>query len=229
MPRDYKNSLTRAGRNGGSGKTVLTGVVIGLLLGIVAALAIALFLNRSPSPFMNRMEQPALKKPAEATLKPFESQPPPAFRGSAKADAKPRFDFYEILPADKEPARPGGNNVAREKSPVAEPPGAATDKGPVAIAAPTPGGAAKVTSGVAWYLQAGAFRKAAEADNLKARLALMGLQASVSPAQIANVGTMHRVRVGPYQSADELKVVKSQLAKNGIVASVVKMSAAKKP
>ncbi|MBA2689896.1 MAG: SPOR domain-containing protein [Burkholderiales bacterium] len=206
-------------KSGSSGKSIVTGIVIGLLLGIVVALGIALFLNRSPSPFANRVQPPEAKKPVESkradAIKPLESGKPPVQAGD-----RPRFDFYDILPGDKDPSRRPAEKAAPETASLPAKVPAIAKNEPANKAAQTTRPSGKDV----YYLQAGAFRSAAEADNLKARLALMGLQASVLPADIPNVGVMHRVRVGPYHSAGEAAPAKSQLAKNGIQANVVKLA-----
>lgn len=215
MTRDYKKFPQPSSKAGSSGKTIITGIVIGLLLGIVVALGIALFLNRSPSPFANRVQQPESKRPVEAKrpepVKPLESGQAPSQVGD-----KPRFDFYDILPGDKDPARRLPEKASRE---IPTLPAKAQE-------IPKPQETAQPGKDV-YYLQAGAFRSPADADNLKARLALMGLTASVLPADVPNMGLMHRVRLGPYYSADEAAPVKNQLAKNGIQANVVKLAAVK--
>ncbi|MES2353718.1 MAG: SPOR domain-containing protein [Pseudomonadota bacterium] len=213
MTRDYKNSPKRSARGGGSGKNVFTGILIGLLMGIATALAIALFLNHSPSPFKNSAQQPepkkigTIKKPE--TVKPLESANAPT---PPAAPEKPRFDFYEILPGEKDHSK-----RTVEKAPAKETPAPAKT--------PTPPAATPASNNLSYYLQAGAFRSSSDADNLKARLALMGLEANVAPAEVANVGTMYRVRLGPYKSSDEVNSRKTHLAQNGIQASVVKLSA----
>ncbi|MCX7171328.1 MAG: SPOR domain-containing protein, partial [Proteobacteria bacterium] len=63
---------------------------------------------------------------------------------------------------------------------------------------------------------------AADADNLKAKLALIGLEASVQEVNVPDKGLMHRVRVGPFAKTDEMNRVRTQLAQNGIQATVVK-------
>lgn len=231
MTRDYKNLPRSSARSGHSGKTIVTGIVIGLLLGIVIALGIALFLNRSPSPFVNKGLQREANKPGDRTpvetkrvdtAKPLQSEAPP----QAKAEP-PRFDFYDILPGNKDPAeKPSAPDA---KPALALKPAAAPKRQESAKT----GGLAKAEDGAMlkgrdnYYLQAGSFRGAADADNLKARLALMGMEASVSAAELPNIGTMHRVRVGPFHSTQEITPLRSQLAKNGIQASVVKLSAGK--
>ena len=62
----------------------------------------------------------------------------------------------------------------------------------------------------------------AEQFYLKARLALMGVEASVQEIAVADKGKMMRVRVGPFARLDEMNKVRNQLAANGIQATVVK-------
>ena len=73
-----------------------------------------------------------------------------------------------------------------------------------------------------FFLQVGAFQKAADADNLKAKLALTGLYAGVQEVSIPDKGTMHRVRVGPFRDPDEMNRARSLRAQNGVQASVIK-------
>ena len=74
-----------------------------------------------------------------------------------------------------------------------------------------------------FYLQAGAFEDPSEADNLKARLALMGVEASVQKVDVPEKGTMHRVRVGPYMGQDAMSKAREQLTASGIGTAVVKI------
>jgi len=118
---------------------------------------------------------------------------------AAAASDKPRFDFYKILPGQEEPV---------------------TDRD-LRAAAKTPdkAGAAKDV----YFVQAGAFQNPADADNLKARLALIGLVSSVEPASLPDRGTWYRVRLGPYSQLEEINRVRSTLAQNGVEASLVRL------
>jgi cell division protein FtsN len=79
-----------------------------------------------------------------------------------------------------------------------------------------------------FYLQAGAFQKADDADNQKARLSMLGLDVTVQEATVADKGKMFRVRVGPFAKPEEMNRVRNQLAQNGIQATVVKIKQAPK-
>ena len=67
-----------------------------------------------------------------------------------------------------------------------------------------------------YYLQAGAFQKSSDADNLKARLALAGLEAQIQTATLPDNSIWHRVRLGPYSNAQELDKARSTLKDNKI-------------
>ena len=75
-----------------------------------------------------------------------------------------------------------------------------------------------------FYLQVGAFQKPADADNLKAKLALTGLEAGVQEVSIPEKGTMHRVRVGPFRDPDEMNKARALLSQNGVQGTVIKLT-----
>ncbi|WP_341648385.1 SPOR domain-containing protein [Thauera humireducens] len=70
------------------------------------------------------------------------------------------------------------------------------------------------------YLQVGAFENPGEADNLKARLALAGIEASAQRAQLADGRVVHRVRIGPFSSPEDMNPTRARLAAAGFNASV---------
>lgn len=78
-------------------------------------------------------------------------------------------------------------------------------------------------SGETFYLQTGSFQNASEADSLKARLALLGLEATVQQRTLPEKGVWHRVRVGPYSDMDELNRVRGILQQNDIETALVKV------
>lgn len=196
---------TAAGRRSSHGGTLI-GLFIGLVFGVIFALGIAWYINRTPIPFMSGktgkgpVETPAqAERPAKPVPTPGQPAALPGKPGDKPLE-KPRFDFYKILPeGDKASTKPGDGTpaIAPADSDMAAP-----DK---------------------LYLQLGAFQNPADADNLKAKAALMGLETSVQKVETPDKGTLHRVRVGPYLAPDEMESVRSQLAQNGISATLVKV------
>jgi cell division protein FtsN len=73
-----------------------------------------------------------------------------------------------------------------------------------------------------YYLQAGAFQNADDADNLKAQLALLGVEAAIQTSEIPDKGVFHRVRIGPFLAMDEVNRTRSLLAQNNIPATLVR-------
>lgn len=194
MARDFK---TRLPEKKGSG--LLLGLFIGFLLGLGVAAGIAVYVFKTPMPFANKTTAPAKAgdKPAPGGL----TESGKAAKGE---DGKPRFDFYRILPGQEEPV---------------------TDKQlKDAAKQPTPGvpGAAEASKDI-YFIQAGAFQNPADADNRKAQLALLGLEASVEPTTVPEKGTWYRVRLGPFSQLEEINRVRSQLAQNGIDGSLVRV------
>lgn len=225
MPKDYKDAPASR-PSGGVTHPLLLGMIIGLLLGIIIALAVALWLNRLSNPFVDKA------KPVEPLPKISSPQPPPppeaakaveqAAKGkvpektAAKPD-RPRFEFYQILPGDKE---------VTDKEVKAAKPAAPRE-------APKPGSSPampKPHSGETYWLQAGAFASETDADNLKAKIALTGLEAKVRPVSVPDKGTLYRVRLGPYQSLDDANRMKIVLSQNGVGAAIIRATdeAAKK-
>jgi len=177
-----------------SGGGFLLGVFVGLILGLGVAVGVAFYLNKTPLPFVTKTKPAAAKDGAQ----------PPGVAGlpqtAAKSPEKPRFDFYKILPGSEEPVsekdlREAGRSAKSQ-------PEAAKD---------------------VYYIQAGSFQSPADADNQKARLAILGFESTVEPMNLSDKGTWYRVRLGPYQRIDELNRVRQALAQNGIDASLVKM------
>jgi cell division protein FtsN len=194
----------------GSGGGFLVGMFVGLLIGLAIALGIALYLNKTPIPFMSGAKPPAqvsqdAGKPPLAGL-PQGGQKPAAPAPAAKAPEKPRFDFYKILAGGEEPL---SDRELRERLRAAQSP----KPDPIAAAAPPD----------VYFIQAGAFQNPADADNQKARLAMLGFESNVEPTNLPDKGLFYRVRLGPYTKVDELNRVRQALAQNGIDANLVKL------
>jgi len=75
-----------------------------------------------------------------------------------------------------------------------------------------------------YFLQAGAFQNADDADNLKAQLALLGVEAKIQTSVVAEKGVMHRVRIGPFKAMDAVNNTRALLIQNNIDADLVKES-----
>lgn len=199
----------RAQRKKSGGGTIL-GIFIGLMVGVLIAFGVVWYLNKAPLPFLNKYEgAPKVEKdkappPAAAGAAAPAPAPLPGKPGDKPADRQ-RFEFYGLLEGKQAPAA-----GAPAPAPAAAPP--AVTEAPAAAPAPTE----------IFFLQVGAFQKAADADNLKAKLALTGLETSVQEVSIPDKGTMHRVRVGPFRTPEEMNRARGLLSQNGVQGTVIK-------
>jgi cell division protein FtsN len=180
----------------------LAGMGVGVLIGLLISLSIAFYLNRTPIPFMTAKPKHAEKNGDKAKPPPIAGLPqgggsPPAATATPE---KPKFDFYRILPGSEEPVT---EREIRERLRAK-------------------GGQQEAAKDV-YFIQAGSFQNPADADNQKARLAILGFESSVEPANLPDKGTWYRVRMGPYAKLDEINKVRQALAQNGIDASLIKV------
>jgi cell division protein FtsN len=81
--------------------------------------------------------------------------------------------------------------------------------------------AAQPADGGSYLLQVGSFRENSDAEQMKARLALLGITARIQTVTI-NDATWHRVRVGPVSGIGQADEMRSQLSDNGIDSLVMK-------
>src|SRR5262249_25815131 len=79
----------------------------------------------------------------------------------------------------------------------------------------------KPHSGETYWLQAGAFTDEKDAENLKAKIAFTGLEATVRPGT-TDKGTLYRVRLGPYQSLDDANRIRAALSKKGVGVAIIR-------
>jgi cell division protein FtsN len=123
---------------------------------------------------------------------------------------KPNFEFYTILP-EMEVVIPDEEIVAPE-------PPSSQRKPRV----PEQRQASREAKG-SYILQMGSFRKYQDADRLKARLALMGIETEIQKVSINNRDTYHRVRSGPYHTQSQLNSARGLAKKSGIPSLVIKL------
>lgn len=194
---------------------MILGLFIGLVVGVGIAFGIVWYLNKTPLPFQDKAPRHERKDETNGQARSGQApQPLPGKPGDTVTE-KPRFEFYKILPGDQQATPQGAPPTQAPAQP--QQPDKAVVPPPAAIAAPPAAPAEQ------FYLQAGAFNKPQDADNLKARLALLGLEVGVQEVSVLDKGTMHRVRVGPFASTDEMNRVRNQMSQSGIQATPIKV------
>ncbi|MGP1677293.1 MAG: SPOR domain-containing protein [Burkholderiales bacterium] len=169
----------------------------GTLLGVFIGLILGLCLAVGVAWYMSKTPIPFLTKakpPEKAVAEPGNTIAKPDEKTTQQVE-KPRFEFYKILPGAEEP-------VTEKQIKQAAKSGAPAEN---------------------YLLQVGSFQNPADADNLKARLALIGVEADVEPIDLPEKGTWYRVRIGPYTKLEEINRMRQTLAQNGIEATLVKI------
>jgi cell division protein FtsN len=218
--------------------STLTGIIIGLIIGLGIAVAVALVITKGQSPFTdrsNKMGRPADLEPSQA------SDPNKPLYGNRDAAREANREIAERAskpdpapaPAEADPLgqaiagmqQPAPAQAAPAAAPAPAAPAAAAAV-PANTAAPAPAAAPAAApagggDGYIYYLQAGAFREMSDAENTRAKLALLGFEAAISDRS-TDSGVLHRVRVGPYNGPEAMNKARAKLLDSGIDVAIVR-------
>lgn len=199
----------------------LLGLIIGALIGLGAALAVAVYITKVPVPFMNKSQA---RNP-----------------DSDAVEAKKNKDWNPNAPlaGKNQPKPPPAPAVETPGTPVPDPAVAAAPKAAASAAAKATKPAADPLGDLAkakveglssgpgvdpfsYFIQAGAFRTPEDAEQQRARLSLLGMQAKVTEREQAG-RTVYRVRLGPFDKKEDADKVKERLDNNSIETALVRV------
>lgn len=241
IPSPARKSSSAAQR-GGFG----VGLIVGLLIGLSLALGVALYVTKVPIPFVNKVPQRSPAQDAAETEKNKNwdpnsplygknpARPSTSATGTVTTDTKPVPGEPPVSPpvatapatAPAAPATP-----APATAPAPRAPAVAGSRDPAAILAdkPAPVSAKASASGTAttpdpftYLVQAGAYGTVEDAEQQRARLAMMGLEARLTEREQAG-RTVHRVRLGPFDKKADADAAKEKLNGSGIEAALVRV------
>jgi cell division protein FtsN len=169
---------------------------IGVLCGLAAGLAIAVTIyvkdHRPEAPGVKVGAKLDKKKPRGADVDPADSD------AGAADDSGKSYAFYDMLPKFEV--------VVPEKE---------KDVRPDTRAVP------ETRSGT-YVLQAGSYKNFADADRVRAQLALQGVESKVQKVSVDN-DTWHRIRIGPISKLDELNRLRTILRKADVDVLVIRV------
>ena len=226
-----------------AGGTV-TGLIVGLIIGLSIAVVVGLTIMKMPLPFVDRLGKQS--EPAGELGDPNKTMPggarerrerladedagadatSPAAGVAAKKLPEPLPEPAATIESVIKSRAAATERAASEKNvatPTAPPPPAPTpSSAPTAATAATPSTAAANDEKFTYYLQAGAFREIADAENTKAKLALLGVAATVAERR-SELGSLFRVRIGPFTEVEAMNRARSRLSDNGVDAAVVRV------
>lgn len=185
------------------------GLVIGVALGLVAALIVAVVVTKVPIPFMGKgSAQPALSEADEAKKN-------RDWNPNASLGGKP-----PVRAAAPAPAAPASTAAGPQRQ-VSAPAQATAPSDPIGDLAKARSSAPAADPFI-YYVQAGAFRNAADADAQRAKLSLMGVETKVSEREQSG-RAVFRVRAGPFETKEEAEKAQERLNGASIEAVLVRV------
>src|SRR5450830_176323 len=223
---NFRSSFTTRSQQQGN---TFIGIVIGLVIGLSIAVVVALMITKGSTPFTDKGHPGKATEPTAGQV----ADPNKPMYGNKDAAREAAKDFAK----DQQPAAPAAATApATVQTPAAPTPRAAdqlqamVDKIQAAPAKPAaapnaanvaPQPAAKSAAAAdaggdekfIYYLQAGAFREVADAENARAKLALLGFEANISD-RTTDTGVLHRVRVGPYSQVEAMNKARAKLSES---------------
>ena len=205
------------------------GVIIGLIIGLSIAVWVAMTILKTPLPFVDKLGKQT--QPAGDLGDPNKTLPGGArerrerMADPEQAESTAATAKLAAVPAPTSATAP----VKKAPEPMAvdtsgKPPVIERSKAEKSAVVVTPAEQAAAGSDekFTYYLQAGAFRELADAESTKARLALMGVAASVAERR-SELGSLYRVRIGPFTEVDAMNRARTRLSDNGVDAAVVRV------
>lgn len=205
----------------------LLGLILGALIGLGAALAVAVYITKVPVPFMNKGPSHNPDSDAAEARKNQNWNPNAPLAGKNPVKPPPAASVEATLPGTPEvavtapavvPAKPAASAPARAAAASADPLGDLA-KARARTAAPAFGETADPFS---YFIQAGAFRTPEDAEQQRAKLVLLGLQAKVTEREQSG-RTVYRVRLGPFDKKDDADRAKERLDNNSIETALVRV------
>jgi cell division protein FtsN len=168
----------------------------GLLLGLGIGLAVAGIIyvkDHRPDAAAPIAVKANKKKPRSGEMPDTEARE----AGAPETPAK-TYDFYDMLPKFEVVVPEKDKDVKPDIRPVPE-----TRRG-------------------TYVLQAGSYKNFADADRVRAQLALQGIESKVQKVSVDN-DTWHRIRVGPISNLDELNRMRQILRKADVDVLVIRV------
>ncbi|MDR0251128.1 MAG: SPOR domain-containing protein [Burkholderiales bacterium] len=208
---------------------LFTGIFLGIVTGLVMALTAAWKLGG------NAVVEVFASKDKPASSQRIPNSVPAAKTGSGKANDrpsdKPSFDFYKVLPEGSNAIAGNDKTTAPPEAPLGQRTTAIASVTENTSARPVPATASMTPPATAaistkpkeiYWLQVGSFSRQEDADNRKAELALYGWEAAIQRGEAPGRGVFYRVRVGPYDSAEQTGRMKAELTQRKFDVAVVR-------
>jgi cell division protein FtsN len=229
------------------------GIVLGLIVGLAIAVIVALYITRAPTPFVAKVAPPpdASSAPAAQPYDPNRplqgkspgqpvpqaAQPTPPNTAPGQSNNQTQSSgvldepqIVEVPPTGTPASAPKSASSTIAKKPEAAPgtTGSATvatppkaGSAPPATAKTTPPAPGDVNTG--YFLQVGAYKTQADAEQQRARLGFQGFESKVTQRDAGGV-TYYRVRIGPFAKFEDMNTARQRLSDAGVDTAVIRFS-----
>ncbi len=209
-----KTAKTLAGpaKKGSQRGGFAVGLITGLLIGLALSLAVALYITKAPVPFIDKLPQrSAAQDDAEAQRnRNWDPNGPLAGKRPGAAAS----GVVGVASAPAQPAPPAGPQLSS--------PGIAPGTQAPATAAAPAAAKASAAEPYVFVVQAGAYTRTEDAEQQRAKLALIGQIARITERE--SVGrTVYRVRLGPFETREEAEATQARLKEQQIEAQIVRV------
>ncbi|MDR5832691.1 SPOR domain-containing protein [Caballeronia sp. LZ034LL] len=248
-PRRTTSQSKQSKQTGGT----FIGIVLGLIVGLAIAVIVALYITRAPTPFVAKVAPPASDaNSAPAAAQPYDpnrplqgktpgqpvpqaAQPTPPNTAPGQTNNQTQSSgmldepqIVEVPPSGGTDSNPKAASSATVKKPENAP--NATSN---AAATPPKGGSAPATAkttppapgdvNTGYFLQVGAYKTQADAEQQRARLGFQGFESRVTQRDAGGV-TYYRVRIGPFAKFEDMNTARQRLSDAGVDTAVIRFS-----
>ncbi|MDR5819003.1 SPOR domain-containing protein [Caballeronia sp. LZ043] len=248
-PRRTTSQSKQSKQTGGT----FIGIVLGLIVGLAIAVIVALYITRAPTPFVAKVAPPASdansapaaaqpydpnrplqgKTPGQPVPQAAQPTPPNTAPGQTNNQTQSSGMLDEPQIVEVPPSGTTDSNPKAASSAAAKKPENAPNATSNAAATPPKGGSAPATAkttppapgdvNTGYFLQVGAYKTQADAEQQRARLGFQGFESRVTQRDAGGV-TYYRVRIGPFAKFEDMNTARQRLSDAGVDTAVIRFS-----
>ena len=203
------------------------GLIVGLLIGLAGALGVALYVTKAPIPFINKVPSRSQAQDAAEIERNRNWDPNSALAGrnpapgasgaGAEAGTASSSRPTLVAPTVIDPVPPALPDATRPARAAASTPAAQTA---ATRASPAATSTAAAGSPFSYFVQAGAYSRTEDAEQQRAKLAMLGIQSKLTEREQGG-RLVYRVRVGPFDRREDAEGAKEKLGASGVDAALV--------
>jgi cell division protein FtsN len=202
------------------------GIIIGLLVGLALATGVSLYISKVPAPFVNKVPQRTAEQDAAETEKNKSWDPNSGLYG--KNPAPPSGHSFNMEPKVIQETAPSASKSRKdsrksaESKPAESKPADILAGKPMTIDTDSQSTKPSTEALMTYFVQTGAYSNTEDAEQERAKLAMMGYKAKVTEREQSG-RTMYRVRLGPFDKRDSADAAKGKLENAGVDAALVQV------